>query len=130
MDTSTTPLAALLRTARQKAGLSVRELEAASGVHRGNISRIERGEDRPSPENLSRLGSALGADVSELLAKAGYTSTSAEGLPSFTPYMRAKYGHLPASARRELADSFARIVAEYEPRKPAKPRRGKGGAGA
>lgn len=101
----------------------MRELEAKSGVHRSIVSRLERGEaSTPLPETLIRLAEALGADASELLTAAGYTATQATALPSFRPYLRAKYGHLPEDAQRELAAYLDRLEADYRPKtdQPAK----------
>lgn len=98
--------------------MSVRDLERVTGINRSNISRAESGEQAPTPDTLSKLAQALGADVSELLSAAGYTASRAEGLPSFRPYLRAKYAHLPASAQRELADYLAKLEAEYSSKLP------------
>ena len=118
MTTHHEQLAALLRRLRQQAGLSVKELEAKSGVSRAAISRTENGEKLPTPTPLNRLASALGVDASELFQAAGYTTTGAEALPALQPYLRAKYSHLPATARKELADYLARLEAEYAALKP------------
>jgi len=114
-------LAKLLRQLRQREGLSLRELEELSGVDRGNISRLERGTPFPGPNRLTALAGALGVDASELLTAAGYTAARAEALPPLKPYLRAKYGHLPATARQELAEFVERLEAEYG--KPAASRR-------
>jgi transcriptional regulator with XRE-family HTH domain len=113
MTTPHQQLAALLRKRRLEAGLSVKQLEANSGVSRAAISRIENGEKLPTPTTLNRLAEALGIDASELFQAAGYTTTGAEALPALSPYLRAKYGHLPAPARKELTDYLARLEAEY-----------------
>lgn len=124
MKARTSSLASVLSQLRQRSGLSIRDLEVRSGVNRSNISRLERGESsQPSPETLTRLAEALNVDASELLTAAGYTATRAAGLPSFQPYLRAKYGHLPASAQKELTAYLERLEAEYA--KPATRRKTK-----
>jgi transcriptional regulator with XRE-family HTH domain len=104
-------LGAVLRSLRETAGLSVRALANESGVDIANISRTERGEATPKRESLERLAQALNADPADLLTLAGYAT--GEALPSMTPYLRTKYGHLPAAKRREVAEFFERIEAEY-----------------
>jgi len=114
MPTQHQQLAALVRKLRLEAGLSIKDLEASSGVSRAGISRIERGEKKlPTPGTLNRLAEGLGIDASELFQAAGYTTSGAEALPALSPYLRAKYGHLPAAARQELADYLERLEAEY-----------------
>lgn len=109
-------LQSLLVRLREASGLSIRQLEARSGVNRSIISRLERSEVlSPTPETLIRLAEALGADASELLMAAGYTATRAAALPSFRPYLRAKYGHLPPGAQAELAAYLERLEADYRP---------------
>ena len=104
----------LLTQLRRERGLSQRQLASAAGVHVANVSRLERGEaSKPSPPTLVRLAEALETDASELLTAAGYTAEQADALPPFTPYLRAKYGHLPASARQELSKYLRRLEAEY-----------------
>ena len=100
-----------LRNLREQAGLSGRALAAESGVDIANISRTERGEAIPKRESLERLAKALNVDATDLLTLAGYAT--GEALPSFTPYLRTKYGHLPAAKRKELEQFFEQIEAEY-----------------
>ena len=93
-----------------------------SGVHRANLSRLERGEaTRPQPETLTRLAEVFGIDASELLTAAGYTAARADALPNLPVYLRTKYGHLPAGARKELAEFVGRLEAELGQRPKAKP---------
>lgn len=107
-------LSELVRRLRAKSGLSLRELEEASGIHRANLSRLERGEaSRPKPETLTALAEVFNVDASELLTAAGYTADKAAALPNLTTYLRSKYAHLPASARKELADYLARLETEH-----------------
>ncbi len=114
MTRSTNALGPTLQRLRKAAGLSLRELQEGSGVNRSVISRVESGEYmQPRPETLTRLAEAIGADASELLTAAGYTSAKADGLPNLPIYLRSKYGHLPASARKELAEFVTRLEAEY-----------------
>ena len=105
-------LGELVKRLREAAGLSIRALAVESGVNHANIVRLEAGEKSlPRRESLERLAAALGADPADFLTLAGYAT--GEALPSFTPYLRTKYGHLPAYKRKELEQFFAQIEAEY-----------------
>ncbi len=53
-------LAAELLQARQQAGMTQRELAAASGVEQAEISKIERGEIAPSIITVDKLLRPLG----------------------------------------------------------------------
>jgi transcriptional regulator with XRE-family HTH domain len=59
-----------LRIARSKAGMTLMELEAASGVGASTISKIERGVSQPQANTLHKLADALGVEVAELYPKA------------------------------------------------------------
>lgn len=113
MATSNPTLAATLARLRQTSGLSLRQLQEATGIDRSVVSRIESGEvTQPSPSTLSRLAKALNVEAGELLTAAGYTANEAEALPGIRPYLRTKYGHLSADAQAELADLLERLDAE------------------
>jgi transcriptional regulator with XRE-family HTH domain len=58
-----------LRIARAKAGMTLMELEAASGVGASTISKIERGVTQPQAITLQKLADAVGVEVEELLPK-------------------------------------------------------------
>jgi transcriptional regulator with XRE-family HTH domain len=116
------PLAATLQRLRQQAGLSLRDLEARSGVDRGFISRLENGtRSRAGAPTLNRLAEALGDDRDALLKAAGYTTVAKPPLPTLTTYLRSKYSHLPAEARQDVAAYIDRLEAEYGSKPKAKP---------
>lgn len=79
-----------IRTVRQEKGISLRDLEQSSGISRGRLSEIESGQRLPRPNALSLIATALEIDWEDLYALAGYGHP--EGLPSFGPYLRSKYG--------------------------------------
>jgi len=54
-------LAGQLVMLRRTSKVSQRQLAAATGIKRGEISRIERGVGNPTQETLGRIGRALGA---------------------------------------------------------------------
>jgi len=55
-----------LRALREARGLTLRELEAASGIERGTINRIERGAAVPRLDSIQALAAALNVTLSEL----------------------------------------------------------------
>lgn len=57
-----------LRTARLDAGLSLRSLEALSGVSRDTLHRAETGRTAPSADTLARILCALRVDPREVFA--------------------------------------------------------------
>lgn len=46
--------------ARQKAGMTQKELAGKSGIAQGDISKLERGNGNPSLRTLKRLAAAMG----------------------------------------------------------------------
>lgn len=114
-----TKLGKMLKKAREANGLSAREVAIRSGMADSNVLRLEQGGiANPRPETLKSLADTLQLDLSDLYAAAGYLQP--QGLPSFAPYLRSKYADLPASAQREIEQSFARIAAKhgYDPNGP------------
>ncbi len=90
-----------------------KDLAERSGIDGAVINRIESGSiASPAPAKLARLAEVLNLDLSELYAGAGLPDAD-QLLPSFQPYLRAKYGHLPPEAQERLAIHFAQIEAEY-----------------
>ena len=57
-----------LKQARAKKGLSQGELAKAIQVHVTNISRYERGENKPTSDVLSKLANALDTTVDFLMS--------------------------------------------------------------
>lgn len=96
---------------RQAAGFSLDQLEKASGIDRSTIHRMEQGKvQSPAPQSLRRLAIALGTEVEDYFALAGYYTPS--GLPDFVPYMRTKYGASPEVARS--VEQFFRFSQETD----------------
>jgi len=107
-----TGLAELLTSARQKLGISSREVARRSGITNSNVRRLELGTiPQPRPETLRALADVLGLELADVYATTGYARP--DGLPTFTPYLRSKYGDLPPKARRELEQSFQEIAERY-----------------
>jgi transcriptional regulator with XRE-family HTH domain len=57
-----------LRAARAEAGLSQERLSALAGLHRTEISLLERGERDPKLSTIVRLADALGVPAAALVA--------------------------------------------------------------
>lgn len=53
-----TPFASPMREMRRAVGLSLRDLETRSGVHRAVLSMVERGL-QPTPDQARRIAAAL-----------------------------------------------------------------------
>lgn len=97
-----------LRKARD---YSVRGLAEDAKVNATWLSRVERGLYKsPDARALLRLARALDIDVEELYVEAGYGD--GRGLPSFAPYLRAKYD-LPPEAIAQLEAHFQLINDHY-----------------
>lgn len=108
----TQQLASLLKQAREQLGLSAKAVADRSGMADSNVIRLEQGViAAPRPDTLKSLADALGLDLADVYAAAGYVQP--KGLPSFAPYLRSKYADLPASAKVELEQSFTRIAEKY-----------------
>ena len=58
-----------LKAAREAAGLSQVEAEAASGVHRVTISVFESGDRTPTIATLLKLAEAYRVDVADLIPR-------------------------------------------------------------
>lgn len=52
-----------LKSARKKAGLTQQDLSLRTGIHQGDISKIEKGLRNPSLALLERLADGLGMDL-------------------------------------------------------------------
>lgn len=105
-------LAGLIRTKREQAAMSAAELARRAKVTTGTITRLELGQiPHPKPATLKSIALALGLPVSDLLASADYLDPG--DLPTLTPYLRTKYGHLSDNAQREIAAAFRDIAARH-----------------
>lgn len=83
------PLGNYLRARRHELGLSLRDLEAASGIQRARLSQLETGQRPLSLATCKQLAPALGLRVADLALAAGQV---APDLPSLQPYLRQAYG--------------------------------------
>jgi transcriptional regulator with XRE-family HTH domain len=94
-----------LRQAREKLGISARELARRTELSDSSIVRIEQGAFlEPTPDTLSRIADALGINLADLYVMADYPMP--EQLPSLKLYLRTRYGG-------ELSASDVRAIADY-----------------
>jgi transcriptional regulator with XRE-family HTH domain len=86
-----TTLGQYLEQCRQEAGLSLRQLAAASGIHPSSVNRLLKDEvEAPSPEHLMGIAEALDIRASDLFLLAGLPIP--RELPSVDAMLRAEYG--------------------------------------
>jgi len=114
MNAPQTPgsLGLLIRQARERAGLSLRNLEAITGISRTMLYRLELDQvDDPSAETLLRLADALELNSDDLFILMGHHPST--DLPSLTPYLRSKY-RLPPSALAEASQALRGILEKYD----------------
>lgn len=113
-------LGELLHQRRTELGLSLRELEARTGIENSTIVRFEKGAyAAPSPEKLSKLAAALQLPLADVFAAAEYI-VPAE-LPSLNLYLRTKFRTASDPAIEELNRELQRIAIKYgfDPNGPA-----------
>lgn len=102
----TAPLAALVAVRRAELGLSLRALQARSGVHYSHLSKVESGSDRAGVGALAGLSVGLQMPLSELLQAAGIPAHL--GLPSFSGYLESVAPGVSSSTRQKLEAAFER----------------------
>lgn len=104
-------LGEFIRDRRVSWGLSLDDAAERSGLHMSYWSKLENGlYDAPSPKHLQSIARALDVPFEDLYGLAGYEIP--ERLPSFKPYLRAKY-ELPPKAVAELERYFELLRAYY-----------------
>ncbi|ARP71743.1 hypothetical protein LK07_20525 [Streptomyces pluripotens] len=107
-----TTLGQYLEQGRQISGLSLRQLEAASGVNIMTIRRLLNNQvDSPSAEHVQQLVRTLELDENDAFAYIGVTPP--KGLPDIAPYLRAKMG-LRGEALRQAAEEIQEIIEKYD----------------
>jgi transcriptional regulator with XRE-family HTH domain len=101
-----------LREQRKRAGLSTIQLARRAETTDATIVRLEQGVFvSPAPDKLSRIAKVLNLSLADVYSMAGYAVP--QDLPSFQPYLRRKYGDLPAGAIDELDKAFGEIIAKH-----------------
>lgn len=98
-----------VRRRRLATGLSLRQAARRAGIDHTYWGKVELGELRsPNPRYLNAMAVVLEVPPQELFGLAGYYVP--EQLPSFGPYLRAKYD-LDAEGIAELHRLFEQIRA-------------------
>lgn len=107
-------LGSLLRSRREAAGLSSRQMALKIGISRTYLQRLETGEyEHPAPEILSRIVQVFDdMRLEDLWALAGVTMPA--DLPEFGPYLHAKHPDWPKLVIAELSDFCDFLKHKYE----------------
>ncbi len=114
-----------IKSRRLSAGLSLAGAAEASDLDPSYWNKLENGHyQNPAPQHLSTIAQVLGVSVEDLYGLAGYDIP--ERLPSFQPYLRAKYD-LPPEAVADLERYFELLrnyygVPKDQPVFPPKPK--------
>lgn len=104
-------LGQVLRQAREGAGLSIRQLEATSGVGRMAIQRLEFDEvEKPSADHLVHLAQALELNETDLFLLAGVSVPKQTA--SLDVLLRTEYG-LSEAAVAEAKENIRGIIEKY-----------------
>ncbi len=116
--TSGATLGQYLEKGRQDAGLSLRQLAAASGVNIMTIRRLLGDEvESPSAEHLQQLARVLELNEADVFGYIGVTPP--EGLPEVAPYLRAKH-NLKGESLNKAAQEIQNIINKYDGTLPDK----------
>jgi transcriptional regulator with XRE-family HTH domain len=97
-------LGEFVRSRRQSMNLSLADAADASDLDPSYWNKLENGHyQTPSPQNLQSIAGVLKVPTEDLYGLAGYEIPTR--LPSFAPYLRAKYD-LPPEAVADLERYF------------------------
>jgi transcriptional regulator with XRE-family HTH domain len=109
---SNSTLGALLASARADHGLSLQEVATSAGCSPGYVHKLE--SDRvhtPSPRVLAGLANALGLGYADLMAAAGYDSSSPDETAPRMPTAIKRYSNAHIV---ELLEHLQQEVAEVK----------------
>ncbi|MDP9164519.1 MAG: helix-turn-helix domain-containing protein [Actinomycetota bacterium] len=102
-----------LRDIRVAAGLSLRQLDAATGIHNSLLVRMEQGAiANPTPEKLQRIAAALDVSLADLYARADYLIPN--DLPGLGAYLRLKYREYSAEVLDALESEIQATIARHD----------------
>lgn len=111
-DEQAKSLGELLKRKREELGLSTRQLGEIAGLDGVTVLRFEQGAfAAPRPDKLARVAEALGISLADVYALADYAVP--DDLPSFRPYLRAKYRGLPADEVDKIEAYAARLAKRH-----------------
>jgi DNA-binding XRE family transcriptional regulator/mannose-6-phosphate isomerase-like protein (cupin superfamily) len=98
---------ARLRQARQRSGLSLREVARQLGVSASFVSQLENGKSQPSVATLYSLAQLLDVSIDELFAPAGLTEEGGGHTDPTSPDPTVSVSALPSRGSRVAAASPA-----------------------
>ncbi len=105
----------VIRSFRQKKGLSQGDLEKRTGLMRCYISRVENGHTVPSIETLSRIARALEAPLSELFVGMDLESPAVDPTErQFLDEMRRYLPVLSPNERDHILEMVRRLASQAE----------------
>ena len=106
-----------LRQIRKLKGLSLRGVEAKTGISNAYLSQLERGDaQNPSPKKLKSLADCYDIDYADLLKLAGYLSENngvRQGLLGSTFDEKSSSALSSAIQSADLTDEEESLVAQY-----------------
>ena len=104
MGTSSDKLGPFLAATRKGRKLSLRDVEAQTGISNAYLSQLETGKIRePSPMNLHKLSELYAVSYPLLLELAGYPVPGREGKPAEST-IAARLGPVTKEEEEELAE--------------------------
>lgn len=107
MDKHEDKLGPYLAAVRKQRGLTLREVEAATGISNPYLSQLENGKVRePSPVHLHKLSQLYGVSYATLLQLAGYPVPGRAAPPPESP-IAARLGPVTKDEEEALADYLA-----------------------
>lgn len=101
----------VIRTFRQKRGLSQGDLEKRTGLMRCYISRVENGHTVPSIETLSRIARALDAQLADLFVSTDGPLAADPTEQQFLEEMRRYLPVLSPAERQKLLEMVRQMAA-------------------
>jgi transcriptional regulator with XRE-family HTH domain len=124
-DASWASLGAFLRSQRESARLSLRQMARLTEVSDSYLSQIERGLFRPSAEVIKKVADALGVSAGALYARVGLLDRDEAGTTEAAPAVDVEGAirrspDLSASQKEALLGVYHAFLAENDP--PARPR--------
>jgi transcriptional regulator with XRE-family HTH domain len=119
MSTISASLATLLATARGRKGLSLRQVETATGVSNAYLSQLEGGRrvKEPSPVMLHKLSELYAIPYAQLMRAAGYPVPSADGPADTVTTIAARLGPTTPQEEDALVDYLRFLRSRDEGRK-------------
>ena len=101
-----------IKRLREERRLNVRGLAAKAGLTGSAVSRVENGKRAPAIDTLKAIATALDVPLMDMFAMSGHLTPY--DLPSLTPYLRARYGHLSEASLTAIDDYLKRLIDEHD----------------